>query len=159
FLLIKDSWIPMTPRLLSLLFLMQFWAKLEINHMCVFMKISGWTQHPYNPKNITIVEVLSSSPPNIAWCRDLVGPKLVSWDNLLPRIANITLLEDSVLLEQFGLSFSVILFSKLDNASIIIVFSPLHVIFAVACEYIIKHKNTCCFVGAHLCTIFNLFTI
>ncbi|WVZ87770.1 hypothetical protein U9M48_034358 [Paspalum notatum var. saurae] len=46
------------------------------------------------PKNITITDVLCYSPPNLAWRRDLVGPKLVAWNNLLPRIANITLLEE-----------------------------------------------------------------
>jgi hypothetical protein len=60
---------------------------LQVQYPCLYNIAS--------PKNITIVEVLSSSPPNLAWRRDLVGPKLVSWDNLLPRITNITLLEES----------------------------------------------------------------
>ncbi|WVZ51380.1 hypothetical protein U9M48_002532, partial [Paspalum notatum var. saurae] len=47
------------------------------------------------PKNITIAEVLSSSPPNLSWRRDLVGAKLIAWNDLLPHIANLTLLQES----------------------------------------------------------------
>jgi hypothetical protein len=43
------------------------------------------------PKQTTIAEVLSTYPPNLSWQRDLVGPKLVAWNNLLPRIANLVL--------------------------------------------------------------------
>lgn len=43
------------------------------------------------PKSITIAKVLSSYPPNLSWRRDLVGVKMVAWNNLLPRIANLTL--------------------------------------------------------------------
>ncbi|WVZ71541.1 hypothetical protein U9M48_020116 [Paspalum notatum var. saurae] len=46
------------------------------------------------PKNTTIAEVLSSSPPNLSWRRDLVGPKLVAWNHLLPRIANFELSQE-----------------------------------------------------------------
>lgn len=49
-------------------------------HWCVIMK-----------RPITIAEVHSTSPPNLSWRRDLLGPKLVAWNNLLPRIANIEL--------------------------------------------------------------------
>ncbi|WVZ91642.1 hypothetical protein U9M48_037786 [Paspalum notatum var. saurae] len=46
-------------------------------------------QYPYlyniaRPKNITIAEVLSSSPPNLSWRRDLVGV-LLTKDNLTKR--------------------------------------------------------------------------
>ena len=47
------------------------------------------------PKQITLAEALSSSPPNLSWHRDLLGPKLVAWNNLLPRITNITLEQGS----------------------------------------------------------------
>ena len=43
------------------------------------------------PKHVTKAEVLGTCPPNLSWHRDLIGPKLVAWNNLLPRIANITL--------------------------------------------------------------------
>jgi hypothetical protein len=54
------------------------------------------TQYPilYNiarPKNISIAKVLCSSPPNLSWCRDLVGPKLAACNEVFPRIANIAL--------------------------------------------------------------------
>ncbi|WVZ90623.1 hypothetical protein U9M48_036908 [Paspalum notatum var. saurae] len=57
------------------------------------------SQYPslYNiarPKSTTIAEVLSSSPTNLSWRRDLVGPKLVAWNHLLPRIANIDLSQE-----------------------------------------------------------------
>jgi hypothetical protein len=40
------------------------------------------------PKFITISNVLGSSPPNLSWHTNLIGHKLVAWNNLLPRIAN-----------------------------------------------------------------------
>ena len=43
------------------------------------------------PKHVTIAEVLSGPSPNLSWRRDLIGPKLVAWNNLLSRIANIEL--------------------------------------------------------------------
>jgi len=43
------------------------------------------------PKHVTIAEVLSGPSPNLPWRRDLIGPKLVAWNNLLPRITNIEL--------------------------------------------------------------------
>jgi hypothetical protein len=43
------------------------------------------------PKHVTIAEVLSGPSPNLSWRRDLIGPKLIAWNNLLPRIANIEL--------------------------------------------------------------------
>ncbi|WVZ50897.1 hypothetical protein U9M48_002104, partial [Paspalum notatum var. saurae] len=46
------------------------------------------------PKNNTIAEVLSFSPPNLSWRRDLIGPKLEAWNNLFPRIANFTLSQE-----------------------------------------------------------------
>jgi len=38
-----------------------------------------------------VAEVLSSSTPNLSWRRDLIGSKLVIWNNLAARLANITL--------------------------------------------------------------------
>lgn len=46
-------------------------------------------------KQITLAEALSSSPPNLSWRGDLLGPKLVAWNNLLPSITNITLEQGS----------------------------------------------------------------
>ena len=53
-------------------------------------------QYPFlynitRPKHVTIVEVLRTSPPNLSWRRDLIGPKLVAWNDMLSRIANISL--------------------------------------------------------------------
>jgi hypothetical protein len=42
-------------------------------------------------KHVTIAEVLSTSPPALSQRRDLIGHKLVAWNNLLPRITNIVL--------------------------------------------------------------------
>ena len=42
-------------------------------------------------KNNTIAQVLSSSPPNILFRRDLVGARLMSWHNLLSRLDLINL--------------------------------------------------------------------
>ena len=42
-------------------------------------------------KNNTIAQVLSSSPPNISFRRDLVGARLMSWHNLLSRLDLINL--------------------------------------------------------------------
>ena len=38
--------------------------------------------------------MLQNYPPNVSWRRDLIGPKLVAWNNLLPRIANLVLTQD-----------------------------------------------------------------
>jgi hypothetical protein len=45
-------------------------------------------------KQHTLSEVLSSSPINISWRRDLIGNKLAAWNSLYPRIANITLSQE-----------------------------------------------------------------
>ncbi|RCV09416.1 hypothetical protein SETIT_2G026500v2 [Setaria italica] len=45
-------------------------------------------------KQHTIAEVLSSSPINISWRRDLIGNKLAAWNNLYPHIANIVLSQE-----------------------------------------------------------------
>ena len=42
-------------------------------------------------KNNTIAQVLSSSPPNISFMRDLVGTRLMPWHNLLSRLDLINL--------------------------------------------------------------------
>ena len=42
-------------------------------------------------KSNTIAQVLSSSPPNIWFRRDLIGPRLLSWHNLLSRLDSINL--------------------------------------------------------------------
>jgi hypothetical protein len=35
-------------------------------------------------KQITVVDVFSTSPFNLSWHRYLIGPKLVAWNELLP---------------------------------------------------------------------------
>ena len=42
-------------------------------------------------KQDTVAEVLSSGTPNLSWRRDLIGSKLVMWNNLTARLTNITL--------------------------------------------------------------------
>jgi hypothetical protein len=42
-------------------------------------------------KQVTVAEVLSTSPPTLSWRRDLIGHKLVAWNNLLSHITNIVL--------------------------------------------------------------------
>ena len=42
-------------------------------------------------KQDTVAEVMSSGTPNLSWRRDLIGSKLVMWNNLTARLANITL--------------------------------------------------------------------
>jgi hypothetical protein len=46
-------------------------------------------------KQDTIVEVFSTSPLNISWRRDLIGCKLTAWNDLVPRLANIVLNQES----------------------------------------------------------------
>ena len=38
-----------------------------------------------------MAKVLSSGTPNLSWQRDLISNKLVMWNNLVARLANITL--------------------------------------------------------------------
>ena len=38
-----------------------------------------------------MAEVLSSGTPNLSWRRDLIGSKLILWNNHAARLANITL--------------------------------------------------------------------
>jgi hypothetical protein len=45
-------------------------------------------------KQQTVAEVFSSSPLLLSWRRDLIGPKLTAWNELLPRIANIMLTQE-----------------------------------------------------------------
>jgi hypothetical protein len=39
----------------------------------------------------TIAHVMESNPPNVTFRRSLIGPRLVSWEALLQRLANIQL--------------------------------------------------------------------
>jgi hypothetical protein len=50
--------------------------------------------HIVRHKQATVAEVFSSSPFNFSWRRDLIGPKLVAWNELLPRIANLTITQE-----------------------------------------------------------------
>jgi hypothetical protein len=42
-------------------------------------------------KGDTLAHVLGSNPPNVMFRRTLFGPRLVSWEALLLRLANIQL--------------------------------------------------------------------
>jgi hypothetical protein len=42
-------------------------------------------------KGLTIAHVLETSPPNVTFRRNLYGPRLVSWEALLQRLANVHL--------------------------------------------------------------------
>jgi hypothetical protein len=42
-------------------------------------------------KGDTIAHVLESNPPNVTFRRNLYGPRLVSWENLLQRLASVQL--------------------------------------------------------------------
>jgi hypothetical protein len=46
-------------------------------------------------KSDTIATVMETSPPNVAFRRDLLGPRLVSWNALLQRLANVQLQDES----------------------------------------------------------------
>ena len=50
--------------------------------------------HIARHKQATMADVFSTSPLNISWRRDLIGPKLVAWNELLPRLANIALSDE-----------------------------------------------------------------
>jgi hypothetical protein len=40
-----------------------------------------------------MAKVMESSPPNVKFMRDLLGPRLASWNALLHRLANVHLQE------------------------------------------------------------------
>jgi hypothetical protein len=46
-------------------------------------------------KNNTITKVIETSPPNLTFRRDLSGQKLVAWNVLLLRLANVHLRNES----------------------------------------------------------------
>jgi hypothetical protein len=46
-------------------------------------------------KHDTIAEVFSTSPLNISWRRDLIGCKLTAWNDLVPRLSNNVLSQES----------------------------------------------------------------
>jgi hypothetical protein len=43
---------------------------------------------------ITMADVFNTSPLNLSWHRDLIGPKLVVWNELLPCLANVVLSDE-----------------------------------------------------------------
>ncbi len=47
--------------------------------------------------------MLQNYPPNVSWWRDLIGPKLVAWNNLLPQTASLVLTQDQ---DKFHLEFN-----------------------------------------------------
>jgi hypothetical protein len=52
-------------------------------------------------KSDTIAKVMESSPPNVTSRRDLLSPRLISWNALLQRLATVQLtpLKDYILME------------------------------------------------------------
>ena len=55
-----------------------------------------WDQYPqlYNivrKKQDTVAHVLSTQIPNLSWRRDLIGNKLVMWNNLVSHLSTIVL--------------------------------------------------------------------
>ena len=44
-------------------------------------------------RSVTIAEVLSTSPPNVTFRRDLIGARLASWHALQERLTDIQLLD------------------------------------------------------------------
>ena len=47
--------------------------------------------HVARKKQSTVAEVMSTTPLNISFRRAIVGQKLIEWNNLILRLANITL--------------------------------------------------------------------
>ena len=45
-------------------------------------------------KQDMVAEVLRTPSPNLSWRRDLIGSKLVMWNNLVSRLANVVLTHD-----------------------------------------------------------------
>jgi hypothetical protein len=41
-----------------------------------------------------VADVINTSPLNLSWCRDLIGPKLVAWSELLLRLAIVVLSDE-----------------------------------------------------------------
>jgi hypothetical protein len=59
----------------------------------------GTTAHPClyyiaRYKQITVADVINTSHLNLSWRRDLIGPKLVAWNELLPRLSNVVLSDE-----------------------------------------------------------------
>jgi hypothetical protein len=44
-------------------------------------------------KGDTISHILDSNPPNVTFRRNLYGPRLVSWETFLQRLAHVQLIE------------------------------------------------------------------
>ena len=44
-------------------------------------------------RSVTIAEVMSTSPPNVTFRRDLIGARLASWHALQERLADIQLID------------------------------------------------------------------
>ena len=45
-------------------------------------------------KGDTIATVMQCSPPNVTFRRDLIGPRLTSWNSLLARLTPVQLTQD-----------------------------------------------------------------
>jgi hypothetical protein len=50
--------------------------------------------HIVRDKHAMVAQVFSSTPLKFSWCRDLIGLKLVAWNDMLLRNANITLTQE-----------------------------------------------------------------
>jgi hypothetical protein len=46
-------------------------------------------------KDVTLQSVMETSPPNMTFRRDVIGPRLTSWNELLERLASIQLVQSN----------------------------------------------------------------
>jgi hypothetical protein len=42
-------------------------------------------------KSDTIASIMATSPPNVTFRRDLIGPRLIAWNSLLQRLDSVQL--------------------------------------------------------------------
>jgi hypothetical protein len=71
----------------------RFWEDIWIGNMTLreqYPSLYNIARH----KQDTVAEVLGVDPHNLSWRRDLIGQKLVEWNNLLPHLANVVLSQD-----------------------------------------------------------------
>jgi hypothetical protein len=61
-------------------------STLRDQYHCVF--------HIARHKHVSVADVFSTSPLNLSWRRDLICHKLVAWNDLITRLANIILSEE-----------------------------------------------------------------
>lgn len=50
--------------------------------------------HIARHKHVSVADIFNTSPLNLSWCRDLIGHKLVVWNDLTPRLADVVLSDE-----------------------------------------------------------------